>query len=61
MQAVSGTRLEFPNPDDLMSFVLYVKPTDGLWRSAEYKFTLAIPSNYPYEPPKAVCDTAVRE
>jgi len=59
MQPVSGTRLEFPNTDDLMSFVLYVKATDGLWKSAEYKFSVHVPTNYPYDPPKVVCETAI--
>jgi len=59
MQPVSGTRLDFPNPDDLMAFMLYVKATDGLWKNAEYKFTVHVPSNYPYDPPKVVCETPI--
>jgi len=42
-----------------MVFELFVTPTDGLYKGAEYKFTITIPSTYPYDPPKAQCETPV--
>jgi ubiquitin-conjugating enzyme E2 M len=59
MDAVLGTRLEFPDANNLMNFSLYVTPTDGLYKGAEFKFTLAVPASYPYDPPKAQCNTLV--
>jgi len=56
---IPGTRLEFPDPDNLMVFQLYITPTDGLYRGAEFKFTISIPQTYPYDPPKAQCDTMI--
>lgn len=59
MDQVLGTRLNFPDPNNLMSFELYITPTDGLYKGAEYRFTITIPSTYPYDPPKAQCETPV--
>lgn len=59
MEPVPGTRLEFPDPDNLMEFYVYIKPLDGLYKDAEFKFTVTCPKNYPYEPPKAVCNTLI--
>lgn len=59
MDPVSGTRLNFPDANNLMNFELYITPTDGLYQGAEFKFTLNIPNTYPYDPPKAQCDTMI--
>jgi len=59
MDAIPGTRLDFPDANNLMLFHLYVTPNDGLYKGAEFKFTITIPTNYPYEPPKAQCDTLI--
>jgi len=56
---VPGTRLEFPDPNNLMIFQLYINPNDGLYKGAEFKFTITIPPTYPYDPPKAVCETMI--
>lgn len=52
MAPVKGTRLEFPEPDDIKHFNLYVTPYDGLWEGAEFRFKVEVPQSYPYEPPK---------
>lgn len=31
----------------------------GLYKGAEFKFTITIPLSYPYDPPKAQCNTMV--
>jgi len=59
MDQVPGTRLDFPNPDDLTVFHLYVTPSDGLYKGAEFKFVITIPATYPYDPPKAHCETMI--
>jgi ubiquitin-conjugating enzyme E2 M len=59
MEPVPGTRLEFPDPDNLMEFNVYIKPLDGLYKDAEFKFTVTCPKTYPYDPPKAVCNTLI--
>jgi ubiquitin-conjugating enzyme E2 M len=59
MEPIPGTRVEFPDPDNLMTFLVYVTPSDGLYKGAEFKFTLVIPNTYPYDPPKATCDTLI--
>jgi len=59
MDPVPGTRLEFPDPDNIMLFHLYITPTDGLYRGAEFKFVITIPQTYPYDPPKALCETMI--
>jgi len=59
MDPIPGTRLDFPDPNNVMTFQLYITPTDGLYRGAEFKFTITIPTTYPYDPPKAQCDTMI--
>jgi len=59
MQPVLGTRTEFPDPDNLMNFNLFVTPTDGLYKGAEFKFVINIPMTYPYDPPKVTCETLI--
>jgi len=59
MEPVEGTRMEFPNPDNILFFTLYVKPSEGLYKGAEFKFNVTVPLTYPYDPPKAQCETMV--
>jgi len=56
---IPGTRLDFPDPNNVMFFQLYIIPTDGLYRGAEFKFSITVPVTYPYDPPKAQCDTMI--
>jgi len=59
MEPIEGTRLEFPNPDNILFFNLHVKPSEGLYKGAEFKFSVTVPLTYPYDPPKAQCDTMI--
>ena len=52
-------KLEFPDPDDLMNFNLYITPDEGIYRQARFKFTIKIGRNYPYEAPKVHCEHKV--
>jgi len=59
MDDIPGAKIEFPNPDILMQFFVHINPRDGLYQGAKFKFTVDIPPNYPYDPPKVHCDTLV--
>jgi len=59
MDPIPGTRLEFPDSNNVMVYQLYIIPNDGLYKGAEFKFTVTIPITYPYDPPKAQCDTPI--
>lgn len=54
-----GITVTFPDPDDIMHFNVAVRPAEGLWKGAELKFRIDIPLTFPYDPPKATCDTLV--
>lgn len=54
-----GIQVEFPDPSNIMTFKVTVKPEDGPYKGAEFKFTVNIPNSYPYDPPKVQCDTLV--
>jgi len=59
MEPIPGSKLRFPDPDNIMRFEVEVRPTDGLYKGALFVFRGEIGANYPYEPPKIVCDTLV--
>jgi len=52
-------RLSFPTPSNIMIFVLDVRPEEGYWKNATYRFTFTIPDLYPHEAPKVKCDTRI--
>jgi len=56
---VPGITVFFPDPNNIMSFVVMIKPSDGLYKSAEFKFSVNIPTSYPYDPPKVLCETPI--
>ncbi|KAG7367708.1 ubiquitin-conjugating enzyme [Nitzschia inconspicua] len=49
----------FPNPNDLTSFNVTVKPDTGYWAGATYEFVFTIPPHYPHSPPKVECKTKI--
>lgn len=51
--------VEFPNPNDLTIFHVYVTPDSGFWKGATYLFHFAIPDHYPHLPPKVTCQTKI--
>merc|ERR1711974_103471 len=59
LEKVPGTRTAFPNEDDQTKFYIYCKPLDGLYKSAEFQFSVEIPTNYPYDAPKVTCETMI--
>jgi ubiquitin-conjugating enzyme E2 M len=60
MDAMPGIKVEFPDPDNIMTFKAIVKPPSGLYQGAEFVFKIEVPPSYPYDPPKVTCETLVR-
>ncbi|CAB4061902.1 UBE2M [Lepeophtheirus salmonis] len=52
-------KTEFPDPDDLLQFKLYICPDEGYYRDGRFVFTFKIGASYPHEPPKVKCETKV--
>jgi ubiquitin-conjugating enzyme E2 M len=51
----STMTMEFPDPNDLLNFSLTISPDEGMYKGAAFKFSFAINSSYPHEPPKVKC------
>jgi ubiquitin-conjugating enzyme E2 M len=54
-----GCSIDFPDPKDLMKFIVSIRPDEGFWRDAKYRFIFSIKGLYPHEPPKVKCETLV--
>lgn len=54
-------KIDFPVADDLLNFFLDVRPEDGFYRGATYRFSFKVGTNYPHEPPKVKCLNKVCE
>jgi len=54
-----GITVNFPDPTNIMMFFVLIKPNDGLYKFAEFKFSVNILSSYPYDPPKVHCETPI--
>lgn len=51
--------IDFPNPNDLTSFKVFITPDTGYWNGATYEFQLDVPALYPHEPPKVTCKNRI--
>ncbi|UNI20746.1 NEDD8-conjugating protein ubc12 [Purpureocillium takamizusanense] len=51
----STMKTEFPDPDDILNFVLTIEPDEGMYRNGRFTFDFAINQNFPHEPPKVRC------
>jgi len=51
----STCKVDFPDPTDLLNFVLTIKPDDGMYKGGVFKFSFHIKDNYPHEAPKLKC------
>lgn len=47
--------VDFPDPDDLLNFILTIEPDEGMYRGSRFTFDFAINQNFPHEPPKVQC------
>uniref|UniRef100_A0A6S9RK77 UBC core domain-containing protein n=1 Tax=Chrysotila carterae TaxID=13221 RepID=A0A6S9RK77_CHRCT len=55
-----GVFMEFPNgKDDLMNFKVKIIPDDGIYRGGSFVFDFKIPTSYPHDAPKVLCETLV--
>lgn len=48
-------KTDFPDPDDILNFVLTIEPDEGMYRTGRFTFDFAINQNFPHEPPKVRC------
>ncbi|CAG2105613.1 unnamed protein product, partial [Medioppia subpectinata] len=44
---------------DLMNFKITICPDEGYYKGGKFSFSLKVPQNYPYGPPKVKCETRV--
>ncbi|KAH6920507.1 hypothetical protein HPB50_028506 [Hyalomma asiaticum] len=51
--------MEFFNSDHLLSFKLVICPGESFYRNGHFMVSFRASPNYPHEPPKVTCDTAV--
>ena len=42
-----------------MNFKVTINPDDGLYKGGRFTFSFTISSNYPFNPPKILCETKV--
>ena len=55
-----GMKMEFPNgKEDLMSFKVTISPDDGIYRAGKFVFDFKVPTSYPHDAPKVLCETTV--
>ena len=52
-------KVDFPNPDDILNFVLEIKPDEGCYHGGRFTFTFAMNQNYPHEPPAVRCQQKI--
>lgn len=52
-------KLVVPDPEDIMHFTVTVTPVDGMYVNGEFVFSVSVPDDYPFSPPKVHCDTTV--
>ena len=52
-------KTEFPNPDDILNFILEIRPDEGVYTGGKFTFTFSMSGNYPHEPPKVLCQQKI--
>ncbi|KAF2861304.1 NEDD8-conjugating enzyme Ubc12 [Piedraia hortae CBS 480.64] len=48
-------KMDFPNKDDILHFMLTISPDEGMYRGGTFRFDFTIGPNFPHEPPKVEC------
>ncbi|KAK7698699.1 Chitin synthase, class 3 [Diaporthe eres] len=48
-------KTEFPDPDNILRFVLTIEPDEGMYRGGRFTFDFDINQSFPHEPPKVRC------
>lgn len=49
--------ITFPDPKNLMEFVITLSPDEGYWKGGSFQFTFLIKPLYPHDAPKVKCIT----
>ncbi|KAI2630086.1 ubiquitin-conjugating enzyme [Xylaria nigripes] len=52
-------RTDFPDPDDILNFVLEIEPDEGVYTGGKFTFTFSMGQSYPHEPPKVRCQQKI--
>lgn len=55
----STMKLDFPDPDDILNFVLTIEPDEGMYRDGRFTFDFNINPNFPHDPPKVQCQQKI--
>ncbi|KAI0470627.1 NEDD8-conjugating enzyme UBC12 [Xylariaceae sp. FL0804] len=55
----STMKTEFPDADDILNFVLEIRPDEGVYTGGLFTFTFAMSASYPHEPPKVRCQQKI--
>lgn len=51
----STMELSYPDPEDIMNFLVIITPDEGMYRGGRFRFSFAVGQNFPHEPPKVKC------
>ena len=51
--------IEFPDPNNLLEFRLAVSPNKGPWSGGVFDFSFQVLPNYPFSPPRVLCETKI--
>ncbi|EME27021.1 ubiquitin-conjugating enzyme E2 [Galdieria sulphuraria] len=49
----------FPDKNNIVEFIVYCKPDEGIYKYGCFAFRFKIPPTYPHDPPKVKCETKV--
>ncbi|KAI9216705.1 NEDD8-conjugating enzyme UBC12 [Blastocladiella britannica] len=52
-------KLDFPDANNILSFTVVVSPDEGFYKGGIFRFSFAINTNYPHEPPKVLCTQVI--
>lgn len=50
---------EFPDPDDILNFTLYIEPDEGMYKGGRFTFKFDVGKSYPHEAPKIRCQEKI--
>ena len=59
MDIPKSCETRFPNPDKLNEFKVIVCPEEGYYRRGKIVFDVAVPEDFPNEPPKVKCEQKI--
>lgn len=55
----STMKTTFPDPDDILNFILSIEPDEGMYKGGHFTFTFAVNQNFPHDPPKVKCQQKI--